>query len=402
MALYCLLIGAIFINLRILVSSQPIFGDTTHSPDKTSICSDESLTRGYKCEDYDVITEDGYILRLERFPEGRFNHRGRNKKPPVYLQHGLIADGMIWFTLSHGDQTLPLILVESGFDVWIGNVRGTRFSKKHVSENFTNSNEYWDFSFVELGKYDLQASIRFVYEQTGQKVHYAGHSLGTTMLAVAALEWNIEEMVKSATLLCPIIYLNHVTNFLASIGAHAHIAEISASFGMTYLDLKMPPLGAIEYALCNTPGVNCWTLLADTITGPNCCLNASAFNLFMENVPQPSSMKTFEHLSQSCRTGVFAKYDYGNPNTNLEHYGVPEAPVYDLQKIPKTFPILICSGGKDQLAAPADVRRVRSELKYHNIHNLYIDEYSHFDFINAMTAKDVLYPDVVTFMKRFN
>lgn len=102
------------------------------------------------------------------------------------------------------------------------------------------------------------------------------------------------------------------------------------------------------------------------------------------------------------RTGVFAKYDYGNPASNLEHYGVPEPPVYDIRKIPKTLPLLILSGGKDQLAAPEDVHRFRSELQDHNIHNLHIEEFSHLDFSNGMTAKDVLYPYIVEFMKRFN
>ncbi|XP_074335449.1 triacylglycerol lipase 2-like [Apium graveolens] len=401
MAVYFLLIGAIFLNLRVLVSSQQVFGDSIYPPDKTSICSDESLTRGYKCEDYDVITDDGYILRLERFSQGRVRHRDRDRKPPVFLQHGLIADAMIWFSHSHADQILPLILVEAGFDVWMGNSRGSRFSRKHISENFTNSDNYWDFSYVEYGKYDLQASLKFVYEQTGQKAHYAGHSLATTTIVVAALEWDIEEVVKSVTFVCPVFYLTHM-NLLLSIAAHAYLAEITASVGISYLDLKYPPLNAFEFAICNTPGVNCWTLLIDAVSGPNCCLNASAFNIFLRNLPQPTSMKVFEHLSQMLRTGVFGKYDYGNPITNLEHYGVPEAPVYDIRKLPKTLPILILSGGKDQIASPQDVHRLRSELKDHNIHHLYLDEFSHLDFSNGMTSKDVLYPDVIKFMKRFN
>ena len=85
----------------------------------------------------------------------------------------------------------------------------------------------------------------------------------------------------------------------------------------------------------------------------------------------------------------------------MEHYGVPEAPVYDIRKIPKKFPLLLCYGGNDQLASPADVRRVRSELMDHNIHNLFIEEFSHIDFVNGMTSKDVLYPDVVEF-RRYN
>lgn len=38
-----------------------------------------------------VITEDGYVLRLERFPQGQFNHRGRRNKPPVFIQHGILV-----------------------------------------------------------------------------------------------------------------------------------------------------------------------------------------------------------------------------------------------------------------------------------------------------------------------
>lgn len=49
---------------------------------------------------------------------------------------------------------------------------------------------------------------------------------GTTMFTVAALEWDIEKMMKSATLICPVIYLNHVTNIIGSIGAHAYLAEV--------------------------------------------------------------------------------------------------------------------------------------------------------------------------------
>lgn len=104
------------------------------------------------------------------------------------------------------------------------------------------------------------------------------------------------------------------------------------------------------------------------------------------------------------RNGDFSKYNYGNPATNREHYGVPEPPVYDLQtSIPKHFPLLLCHGGVDALGDPKDVYRILSILKSHkNIHEIYIDHYAHLDFINGMTAKDILFPDVVNFMKTYN
>lgn len=57
MAVYGLLILAVLLSVASLASSQKIVANhpkSKYPPDRTSICSDESLTRGYICEDYDV------------------------------------------------------------------------------------------------------------------------------------------------------------------------------------------------------------------------------------------------------------------------------------------------------------------------------------------------------------
>lgn len=36
---------------------------------------------------------------------------------------------------------------------------------------------YWDWSWDELVAYDLPATFQYVLDQTGQKLHYVGHSL---------------------------------------------------------------------------------------------------------------------------------------------------------------------------------------------------------------------------------
>lgn len=49
--------------------------------------------------------------------------------------------------------------------------------------------EFWNFSWHEIGVYDVTAMIDFVLQTTGQpKLFYVGHSQGATALLVALSE----------------------------------------------------------------------------------------------------------------------------------------------------------------------------------------------------------------------
>ena len=83
--------------------------------------------------------------------------------------------------------SLPIALAKAGYDVWLGNSRGNRFSPEHESMDcVTDEADYWDFSFPELGIYDLPASLSIVKEKTGgKKIRFYGHSLGSTSMFYA-------------------------------------------------------------------------------------------------------------------------------------------------------------------------------------------------------------------------
>ena len=52
-----------------------------------------------------------------------------------------------------------------------------------------DDDEYFDFSFYELGAYDLTAMIDYVRDFTGQdKIAYIGHSQGTVQMFSALSE----------------------------------------------------------------------------------------------------------------------------------------------------------------------------------------------------------------------
>lgn len=65
--------------------------------------------------------------------------------------------------------------------MWFGNSRGNTFSKNHTTLS-TSDVEFWRFSFDEMARYDLPASIDHVLSVNGaEKLVYVGHSQGTTI-----------------------------------------------------------------------------------------------------------------------------------------------------------------------------------------------------------------------------
>lgn len=366
------------------------------------MCALAVTIHGYKCQEFQVTTDDGYILSVQRIPQSRRvgdTASDNSNKPPVLLQHGLLVDGMTWL-LNTPDQSLPFILVDKGFDVWINNIRGTRFSRRHVTLD-PSKPEYWDWTWDDLATYDLPAVIDFIFKQTGQKVHYVGHSMGT-LIALASFSEGLQiDKVKSAALLCPVAYLSHMTTDLGVLAAQYFVGEFTAVFGIAEFNPKGVPVANFVKALCAQPGVNCYDLMTE-ITGVNCCLNSSTVKLFLENEPQSTSTKNLVHLAQTVRDGILAKYDYGNDNYNIEHYGYYKPPHYNLSNIPHDLPLFLTYGGRDSLSDSKDVETLLDSLKLHDPDKLsvqYIKDYAHLDFILGVSAKNLVYNQVVMFFK---
>lgn len=78
-------------------------------------------------------------------------------------------------------------LSKSGYDVWLGNCRGTTFSRQHVKLNANTDAEFWNYSFQDIGRYDIPAILDYILNVTNKPwLHYVGHSQGCTIYFVMA------------------------------------------------------------------------------------------------------------------------------------------------------------------------------------------------------------------------
>ncbi|VEN35214.1 unnamed protein product, partial [Callosobruchus maculatus] len=176
---------------------------------------------GYKFETVPVTTKDGYILELHHVYL-------KTSTNPVLMMPGLLSSSAD-FLITGKNRSLALRLVDQGYDVWIGNNRGTTYSRKHKSYDADKDKEkFWDFSFHELGYYDVPACVDYILGRTKAKtLSYIGHAQGTTQYFVMAStrpEYNSKVNVMVA--LGPVAFMTNVAQpFLKFLDYHIVLVE---------------------------------------------------------------------------------------------------------------------------------------------------------------------------------
>ncbi|CAN0863160.1 Triacylglycerol lipase 2, partial [Linum grandiflorum] len=376
--------------------STSINGTAALQPSSTSagICELLVTTQGYTCEEHTVTTSDGYILSLQRIPVGA-SGGSPGKRTPVLLQHGVLMDGMAWLLLPP-KESLAFVLADNGYDVWIANGRGTKYSRSHVSLA-ANDKAYWDWSWDELATYDLPAMVDYVHNQTGQNMHYIGHSQGTLTALAAFSKGQLMNRLRSAALLCPISYLRNMRSILSVVIANIYLAEELHLLHLHEFDPKGLDAANLLPTICKIPGTNCGDLLTlITVKILPFCSESYLDALRVSNV--------MNFVKAVARRGTLAMYDYDNEDENRSHYnGQPSPPDYNLTNIPADFPLFFSYGGNDALSDKRDVwNLMKVLLNGQNDSRLvtqYLENYGHTDFIMAKSAKEQVYDFVLSFMK---
>ncbi|XP_057788199.1 triacylglycerol lipase 1 [Salvia miltiorrhiza] len=375
---------AVYSTQDFAVASKLRFKSST-----AGLCANVIEPSGFPCTEHTTRTKDGYVLGLQRVTSPSVTVQ--EWTPPVLLIHGLFMAGDAWF-LDSPNQSLGFILANHGYDVWVGNVRGTHWSHGHVSLS-EEDKEFWDWSWQELALYDLGEMINYIYLTTNSKVLVVGHSQGTIMSLAALTQPDIAKMVKGAALLCPISYLEHITAPFVLRLVKMRLDEVILALGIHELNFKSNWGTRIMDMMCDGH-LDCADMLS-SVTGENCCFNSSRIESYLEYEPHPSSSKNLHHLFQMIREGTFAMYDYGVWK-NLMYYRQTKPPAFDVSSIPSSLPIWMGYGGNDALADVVDVQHTIKELTS-KPDLLYLENYGHIDFLLSTRGKEDVYDSMLAF-----
>ncbi|XP_028138404.2 lipase 3-like [Diabrotica virgifera virgifera] len=364
---------------------------------------------GYPIEAHQIGTEDGYILTAFRIPHGRNATMSSNL--PIILNHGMLgsAENYIWM----GPQrSLAYILADNGYDVWLMNCRGTSHSKKHKKLN-PEQKKFWDFSFHEIGAYDIPAVIDHILNATDQSnLFYVGHSQGCTTIFVMGSERpEYNEKIKLAVALAPgAIYKNFKQPWIELLLKLVPLDQLELLADSLKL-YQIPPPYFSENDIAELLTMLCVTN-TNKFMKKLCNLSFEmTADTDMENIDQEDvasilsilidsiSVKQALHYGQLIVSGNFQNYDYG-PKINKQKYNTSSPPLYDLKNI--KYPTALFFGKTDQLVSPEDTRLLAKQLPNVVYYSpVPLTHFSHLDFIINKHNEHFVYTPILKLLERF-
>ncbi|XP_016929978.3 lipase 3 [Drosophila suzukii] len=350
-----------------------------------------------ECQVHRVETADGYLLSVHRIPAPR-NPRCPQHLRPFLLMHGLLGSAGDFVAGGRG-RSLALELHARCFDVWLGNARGTTHSRGHRTLP-TSDARFWQFSWHEIGIYDLPAIVDYVLARTHRRqVHYVGHSQGTTVLLVLLSqrpEYNAR--LANAALMAPVAFLQHLSSpplrLLASDSAGVTLLLNKLGLHELLPATALTQVGSQFFCTASRPTYALCTLFTSLYVGfSDYPLDRNILPRILENTPAGISRGQLQHFGQLINSGKFQQYDYRSPSLNALRYGQDTPPSYQLVNV--RLQLQIFHGSRDALSSRADVQRLVSELR-NSISQLYqVPGYNHIDFLFATSATQMVYQRII-------
>ncbi|KAJ2503953.1 cholesterol esterase, partial [Coemansia sp. RSA 2052] len=430
---------------------------------------------GYPHEDHLVETRDGFILGAHRITgprvfgrgsasqqsEGPDNRpttghaappaasRGGRAKPVVLFWHGFMLSSECFVCHPDWINILPFRLAEAGYDVWLGNSRGNKYSYKHMRYT-PDDRRFWDFSIDEIANIDVPTTVSYILKETGaSSLTYIGFSQGSTQMLMALsrnkeLNSQVEHFIALAPASTPRGFHNSIVDYFIKATPHMLYLLFGRKRAMTlvYFWIGILPrdlyVAALDFSVHllfgwtmrnlsqETKCIAYWHLYSYTsvkaIVHWMQIIRCGELQMYDEDPPvypllwsSQSQMVAPEIAEQSAYSGVGRYRDGPDTNPVLHGFSRPASiPVsskagrrsrrakgvlahwnntYPLKKI--TTRISLFHGGSDSLSS-VDV--LLEDLNVVPHESLCFPHYEHLDFLWADTVGSLVYPKVLDIM----
>lgn len=393
-------------------------------PDASRDVPEIIRSRGFKVEEHDVITLDGYILTVHRVVNPLVDAARRRRLKPVILQHGLMSSSVDWVinsvdvrprpfprksrskphhpsqhqqqkqspiststawsrpwskemgrwarpegaSLPHHEldspdhpNSLAFYLANEGYDCWLANSRGNVYAQRHVNIS-TWSPRFWDFSYDEQIKYDLPATLEYIQRKTDhQKVGYVGHSQGTAMiLGLLSDRPEYADVFEPVVMLAPVAFVGHVTT---PAKVFAYSTPVLQHVDM-WFGSSNAAIRLLAPIVCGPKVIRkelCSNLIFLSSGFDESEFNDTRLTAYLTHTPSGTSVQNLAHWGQQVLNHRFSHFDYGVLE-NRAHYGQAEAPDYNLGRI-RSKSLVFFTSENDWLAQPKDVAKLMSKLR---------------------------------------
>ncbi|KAG7708372.1 hypothetical protein KL930_001813 [Ogataea haglerorum] len=310
---------------------------------------------GFKAQSHLVQTKDGYLLTVHRLDPHENGYRPNGKI--VYFQHGLLMNSEIWVLMADTRQNLPFRLCELGYDVYLGNNRGNKYSARHVSLSVDDT-AFWDFSIDQFALFDIPASINHILEINGaSQLIYIGFSQGCSqILASISVNHALNMKISKLVLISPATTPKKLSNWLINSIVNFQPALIYLLFGRKILlksvlfwkDITYPPFFSKVIDLSNKILFDWKSLNIDPIQKFICY-----FHLY-----STTSVKSVVHWFQIIKSKRFQMYQESDMFPSFEY------PIHTNIKLSK---ILLIYGMADSLV---DIQQMTEQLPEFEEYNI--------------------------------
>ncbi|KAG6381885.1 Alpha/Beta hydrolase protein [Boletus reticuloceps] len=379
---------------------------------------------GYAHEEHVVLTKDGYLLTLHRIPRRKGGHcallRGRHEEtsrvsPPrvAHEQAGYVLDLCVRLVLT---SCAPPVR-SAGFDVWLGNNRGNKYSKKSIHHG-PSSSKFWNYSLDEFAWYDIPDSIEYILARTGAgSLGYVGFSQGTAQ-AFACVECQpaVERKSKRSGGTCAcdepcwIGYpycgcthegvvsqfsrLSHPPPSHCSVSKCGSPTSVYLFFGRKAILSSVATWQAIIYPPIFTSIID--TALYFLFSWDSRNITTTQKTAAYAHLYSYASVKSVVHWFQIMRESTFQMFDddvavFGGPANSGKAYRPARFPTRNIET-----PILLLYGNRDSLM---DIEAMVSALPASGTRAKKLEGYEHLDVLWGKDIDKDVFPEVVNALR---